>query len=164
MEAILFYSFSCLAVLTALGVVFIKRPTRALLSLVVTMFALSVLYILLGAPFVAMAHLILYAGAVLVLFLFVIMLQGIGAEEPAAAKSFHIGYLALALFTAAAFGAIVVWIFLKTAFADHTRAMLGSIESVGTALFNQYLIPFELTSLLLLLGVFAAVSLAKKDA
>ena len=81
MIQVLFYFFAGLAVLSALSVIFSPRPTRALLSLIVTMFALAVLYLLLGAPFVAMVHLIVYAGAVLVLFLFVIMLQGVGATE-----------------------------------------------------------------------------------
>ena len=163
MESILFYSFSALAILSALTVIFNKKPAHALLSLVVTMFALAVLYLMLGAPFVAMTHLIVYAGAVLVLFLFVIMLQGLGAVEIGLTKRFNLGYLALAGFTAAAFAVIVAGVYLHHAFQKTPRAVLGSVEAFGNALFNQALIPFELTSLLLLLGVFAAVSLAKKE-
>ena len=162
MTSILFYFFSGLAVLSASAVVLIRRPAHALLSLVVTMFSLSVLYLMLGAPFVAMAHLIVYAGAVLVLFLFVLMLQGVGAEDPAIGKRFHAGYLVLVLFTAAAFAVILLTVTFGGKFAL-PKGIEGNIESFGQTLFSTYLIPFELTSLLLLLGVFAAVSLAKKD-
>ena len=99
----LFYLFSALAVGSALLVIAVPKPTRALLSLIVTMFCLSVLYLLLGAFFVAMANLIVYAGAILVLFLFVIMLQGIGAREVPLANRFKLSYLLSAAGVAVAF-------------------------------------------------------------
>lgn len=161
MPSFLFYFFSGAAILSALWVILLPKPTRALLSLVLTMFSLAVLFILLGATFLAMAHLIVYAGAVLVLFLFVIMLEGVGAKDIPLAARFHKGHLILAAILSAAFLATIITVVR----ADYPRAagMSGDIKLLGQALFQSYLIPFELTSLLLLLGVFAAVSLAKKD-
>ena len=162
MIPVLFYFFSGLAVLSALSVILAPRPTRALLSLIVTMFSLSVLYLLLGAPFVAMVNLIVYAGAVLVLFLFVIMLQGIGATDIPFLTRFHKGHLLIAfLLTFAFLGGILT--LLKQLVPVPSTTVDGSIEAIGRLLFRDYLIPFELTSLLLLLGVFAAVSLAQGD-
>ncbi len=162
MQLLLFYIFSALAVLSAFFVIFSPRPARALLSLIVTMFCLSVIYLLLGAPFVAMVHLIVYAGAVLVLFLFVIMLQGIGASEIPFWSRFKFSHLVLAFLTAAA---ILGGIFsiLKQTLPVSEGGVDGSIEAIGRLLFHRYLIPFELTSFLLLLGVLAAVSLAKEQ-
>lgn len=158
----LFYFFSGLALVSALFVITLPRPTRSLLSLIVTMFSLSVLYVLLGAYFVAMAHLIVYAGAVLVLFLFVIMLQGLGARDIALRERFHKAYLGLASFVGIAFFITTAFL-LKGVLLPGSRGIEGTVETLGNTLFRNYLLPFELTSFLLLLGVFAAVALAKKE-
>ena len=162
MIPVLFYFFSGLAILSAFSVIFAPRPTRALLSLIVTMLSLSVLYLLLGAPFVAMVNLIVYAGAVLVLFLFVIMLQGIGAIDIPFWTRFPKIHLFLAVILALALlgGTLTV---LKQIVPVQSTVVDGSIEAIGRLLFHDYLIPFELTSFLLLLGVLAAVSLAKGE-
>lgn len=162
MRLLLFYLSSGIAILSALSVIFASRPTRALLSLIVTMFCLSVLYLLLGAPFIAMVHLIVYAGAVLVLFLFVIMLQGIGAADTpffARFQKSHLftGSLAVILLLA---GLLTV---LKKIVPVQSTEVDGSIQTIGRLLFHEYLVPFELTSFLLLLGVLAAVSLVKGE-
>ncbi len=158
----LFFFFSSLAVISALLVILLPHPTRALLSLVITMFSLAVLFLQLGAYFLAMAHLIVYAGAILVLFLFVIMLQGIGAKDVPLKNRFEATYLFLATFVGLAFLALIV--FLGTlSFFPEAKGIQGSIENFGTSLFQNYLLPFELVSVLLLLGVFAAIALAKKD-
>ena len=162
-QAFLFYFFAAVAVLSALGVVFHPRPARALLCLVVTMFALAVHFTLLGAYFVAMAHLIVYAGAVLVLFLFVIMLQGAGAREIALHQRFNIIYLFPAGLVSLLLAGGLIALIRGGAFRA-LQMVEGTAENIGTLLFNQYLLPFEWTSLLILLGVFAAIALAKKDA
>ena len=165
MQQILFYFFAALAVISAFWVILLPKPTRALLSLIVTMFSLSVLYILLGAPFIAMAHLIVYAGAVLVLFLFVIMLQGIGAKDIPIAERFSSTYFLLVFFTTAAFVGFIGYLSKFMIFPNEasTAGFSGQVELVAATLFRDYIGPFELTSLLLLVGVFAAVSLAKKE-
>ncbi len=162
MEASLFYFFSGLALSSAVFVITLHEPVRALLALVVSMLSLAVLFILLGAFFVAMAHVIVYAGAVLVLFLFVIMLQGLGTKDTPLAGRFQKGYLALATFVGISFLLIVTYVGRATLFAN-PRGAEGTVEAIGRALFQNYLLPFELTSFLLLLGIFAAVALAKKE-
>ena len=162
MRPFLFYLFSSIALLSAVFVITLSKPTRALLSLIVTMFSLSVLYLLLGAPFVAMANLIVYAGAVLVLFLFVIMLQGIGSKEVPLGQRFKLPYLLTAGLASLVF-LIVLTRLLSTSGPSQFQHFSASVVQFGEVLFKNYLLPFELTSLLLLLGVFAAVSLAKKE-
>jgi len=166
MESFLFYAFSGVVVVSSLFVVIHPQPTRALLALIVTMFSLAVLYVLLGAPFIAMAHLIVYAGAVLVLFLFVIMLMGIGDRDLPILKRFHPVFIPLVLLGSGAFLAALIHVLgsQHASLEAKTLGLFGSVEAVAQRLFNDFLLPFELTSLLLLLGIFAAVALAKKEA
>ena len=162
MSLLLFYLFSAVALISALLVIVLSRPTRALLSLMVTMFALSVLYLLMGAYFVAMAQIIVYAGAVLILFLFVIMLQGIGAQEIPLGSRFSTFQVALSLATGLALTVLTVLILHRFS-GPLPAGVLGTTEEIGRSLFRNYLLPFELTSILLLVGVFAAIALAKKE-
>ncbi len=162
MEAVLFYFSSALAIVSSLLVIFLPKPTRALLALIVAMTALSILHILLGAYFLAISQIIVYAGAVLVLFLFVIMLQGIAARDIPLWKRFG------AVFpVASALTVLMLLAFLGKAACGFTtspaKGVMGDIHSVGISLFTNFLLPFELTSILLLLSIFAAVALAKKD-
>lgn len=159
MQDFLFYPFAGLAILGALGVVTFRRPTRALLSLILTMFSLAVLFFLLQAYFVAMVHLVVYAGAVLVLFLFVIMLLGIGARELKPSEQFRKAYLWVSLFVPLAFLGFLLY--LATGLSGQPlEPAEGSPAAFGKLVFTQYLLPFELVSFLLLIGVFAAVALA----
>jgi NADH-quinone oxidoreductase subunit J len=162
MHLILFYLFSAVAVLSGICVIAARRPTRALLSLILTMFALAGIYLLLGAPFVAMTHLIVYAGAVLILFLFVIMLQGVAAQEDPLFKRFGVAQVLMSIAAGIAFLILLLMSASSLKLPD-AAGTLGTIEVVGQTLLTNYLLPFELTSFLLLIGVFAAVSLAKKD-
>lgn len=164
MEALFFYPFALLAVLGALGVVFIRKPTRALLSLILTMLALTALFLLLHAYFVAMVHLIVYAGAVLVLFLFVIMLLGTGAQESRLRDESRKAFLGAAFFVPVAFLGFLLYLVstLGVAGGSPLSPAEGSAERFGLLLFTRYLLPFELASFLLLIGVFAAVSLAAR--
>lgn len=163
MHLFLFYFCSAIAILSAFSVITHPRPTRALLSLIVTMFALAIIYLLLGAPFVAMVHLIVYAGAVLVLFLFVIMLQGVGATEEPLGKRFPAGHILLSGLGGLSFLGLMIAVISRFPLPS-SKGISGTVEVIGQALFQDYLLPFELTSLLLLIGIFAAVSLAKQDA
>ncbi|MBI3316874.1 MAG: NADH-quinone oxidoreductase subunit J [Candidatus Omnitrophica bacterium] len=162
MVSFLFYFFSALALLSALLVITLSRPTRALLALILCMLSLTVLYLLLGAEFLAMVHLIVYAGAVLVLFLFVIMLLGIGAKDIPLFSRFRFSYLILALLSSVLFLPFILIAFQSLP-GPQTVFPTGTLAAVGKALFSDYLLPFELTSLLLLIGVFSAVGLAKKE-
>jgi len=162
MEAVLFYCSSALAIVSSLLVIFLPKPTRALLSLIITMTALTVLYLLLGAHFVAIAQIIVYAGAVLVLFLFVIMLQGTAASDLPLWKRFSPVFITssiLAVLLFLSFYGRVIGTFEPGA----VKGAAGDVKSIGLTLFSDFLLPFELTSILLLLSVFAAVALAKKE-
>lgn len=158
MESFLFYPFAFTAVAGAVGVVTFRRPTRALLSLLLTLFSLAVLFVLLKAYFVAMVHLIVYAGAVIVLFLFVIMLLGIGAQEPGTIRNLPNPFLALCLFVPVCFLGILLYLAASLG-PQMLKPQEGAPESIGKILFTHYLLPFELVSFLLLIGVFAAVML-----
>ena len=162
MEFFLFYFASAVAVLGALLVILLPRPAHALMALIGVMFALAVLYLLLQAPFVAMVHLIVYAGAVLVLFLFVIMLEGVGAKDIPLSQRFRKSYLFLVCFVGTAFLVSVAFILFHLALPA-PQGVEGTVEAFGRMLFRDYWLPFELTSLLLLLGIFAAIALAKKE-
>ncbi len=162
MNLLLFYGCSLVIILSALGVILFREPVKALLSLVAVMFGLSILYLALGAPFIAMANLIVYAGAVLVLFLFVIMMQGLGAKDVPLRERFPKAYLMLACFTAVAFTLTLLSLNRKFVFTGPV-GIFGTIEKIGLTLFTRYHLQFELTSLLLLLGVLAGISLARKE-
>ena len=160
MRDFFFYPFAGLAILGALGVVTHRKPTRALLLLILTMFSLAVLFLLLQAYFVAMVHLVVYAGAVLVLFLFVIMLLGIGAKEPNPEKYFKKVFLGFSAFVPLAFLGFLFYLAM-TMDGRLLQPAEGNPAAFGKLLFTQYLLPFELVSFLLLIGVFAAVALAR---
>ena len=162
MTHFLFYFFAAICVVCALSVITAPRPTRALLSLILCMFSLAVIYLLLGAHFVALAHIVVYAGAVLVLFLFVVMLQGTGAMELSLFSRFNKAHVLLACFSVATFAVLLLSVLIKSA-QSPALGYKGTTEAFGMTLFREYLLPFELTSLLLLIGVFAAITLAKKD-
>lgn len=164
MPLLLFYLFSAIALGSAFFVITLERPVRALISLILCMLSLTVLYLLLGAEFLAFVHLIVYAGAVLVLFLFVIMLLGIGAQDTPLFSRFRFSYLFLALVSPVFLFSLFFISFLNAGTAGSIAPPVVSIAEIGKALFSDYLLPFELTSLLLLIGVFAATSLGKKDA
>jgi len=161
METAFFWIFSTIAVLSAISILFVTRPTRALLSLLLTMLCLAVLYTLLHAYFVAIVHIIVYAGAVMVLFLFIIMLGGLGATTLPIQKRFSPLHLFLASVTGITLMVAVIRIFSNANYPPLQNAM-GTVERVGKNLFSNYIVPFELITVLILLGIFAAISLTRK--
>ena len=126
------------------------------------MFCLGILYTLLHAYFVAIVHIIVYAGAVMVLFLFVIMLQGLGAVTLPVSRRFGKAHLAATALTGSVFAGLLVLLFSQASLPELQNPD-GKVEGLGRLLFSSYLLPFELISVLALLGIFAAVSLAKFD-
>lgn len=161
-EAILFYLFSGLTVLAALYVVLTKNPTYAVLSLVAAMFCLALLFVLLRAYFIAAVHILVYAGAILVLFLFVVMLLGVGREENSNRRQMEYrvsGGLVIAGFLTG------IGLMVKAVSGNREGApvLTGTIEEVGKLLFNRYWLPFEITSILLLVGIIGAVVLSRKE-
>src|SRR5690349_9170215 len=163
MEAVVFYLFAALGVLAALGVVIARSPVRSALSLALVFLALAAMYILLNAPFLAVAQIMIYAGAVLILFLFVIMvlnprLDVIGARGSAQT-------VAAIVFTVALVGLLVAAL-LGGQMAPPTENFapdFGHVEAIGVLLFSQFLLPFEIASVLLLVAIVGAMTLARRE-
>src|SRR5262249_15595703 len=147
-----------------------KHPINSALSLIVVMGALAVLYMLLGAEFVAAVQVIIYAGAIMVLFVFVIMLLNAGIEERSAGSRVAtlIGVPAVAVLIG-----ISAFILARPYLRTDSRVAIGvdpastqafgSVSRIGQLLFHDYLLPFEVTSILILIAIMGAVVLAKRD-
>ena len=164
MAPYIFYILAFLLIGTAMAVILHPSPVYSALSLVVMMGLLAVYFLFLDAHVIGALQIIVYAGAVMVLFLFVIMMQGVEAKDMPLRERFSSGYFMLTTFVTAAFFAIILFLLSKIVLPQAAvPAIQGNVEIVARELFRNYLGPFELTSLLLLVGLFAAVSLAKKD-
>lgn len=161
MPSFFFYLFAAILILASLAVVLARNPLYNVLSLVVVIFSLASLFMLLEAFFVGVVLLLVYAGAVLVFFLFVVMCLNLNAQALAsiAQSRFRwlggfIGFMFLAEICLVIKGSLA-------AYASEPSSIRGTIEIIGKILFTEYLLPFELTSFLLLIAVFGIVSLAK---
>lgn len=164
MDLFFFFFFATIAVLCAISVVVQRHPIASALSLVGVMASIAVLYLALGAEFVAMVQIIVYAGAVMVLFIFVIMLLNAGAEERRG-RSLTAQLLGVPVLIAF-LGLICYYVqreFANTGFMKFGNFTGGSAQSVGLALFTDYLLPFEITSVLILIAILGAIVLARKE-
>lgn len=158
----IFWFLSFLAVLSALYVVFAKNPVHSVLSLIITFFAIAGHYLLLSAHFLAAVHIIVYAGAIMVLFLYVIMMLNLNKETEPHKKPFA---QVIAVVAAGLLMVTLVAAF-KGATVSGPASMdpsIGSVESLGKVLFNEFLLPFEISSVLFLAAMVGAVYLSKKD-
>jgi NADH-quinone oxidoreductase subunit J len=164
MDVLIFLVFALVAVVCAINVVVQTHPISSALSLIGVMGSLAILYLLLGAEFIAAAQVIVYAGAVMVLFIFVIMLLNAGAEAKKG-KSFMVQLLGVPLWLAlmGLLAWIVQQIYPSTATVRFGGFQGGSAKDVGRALFTTYLLPFEVTSILILIAILGAVVLARKE-
>ncbi len=152
-----------MAVAGGVGVIAFRQPIRSVLSLVVVMIALSILFLLLSAQFIFVAQVIVYAGAVMVLFLFVIALLG-PAKEIARGRLRFQTWLS-ALFVLALFGLMFAML-QGVQYRQPDKADLntfGTVQSIGLKLFTTYLYPFELTSILLLVAAIGAIYLSRRE-
>jgi NADH-quinone oxidoreductase subunit J len=164
METYLFYLFAGLTLVCALLVVanpFSRNPVTSAMFLVLTIVSLAGLFVMLHAFFIAAVQILVYAGAVMVLFLFVIMMLNLKEEER---RTFRIAGVVVALIAAGAVAAII----LKTLDRSGLGAGLepkgeGGTAELGKLLFTQYLLPFEIVSVLLLVAMVGVVLLSKKD-
>ena len=162
-----FFVLAALLVLSAVGVVANRHPVRSAMCLVATLFLLAVHFVLLRADFVAILQVLVYAGAIMVLFLFVIMLLNLQDDQP---QRHRRAWQLTAVFAASLFALGVVALLRDSRRLAGPGAetplpeSFGSIESVALRLFTHYLLPFEITSLLMLAAVIGAVVLARKKA
>lgn len=163
MSLYLFLILSALTVISALTVVFSKNPMYSVLSLIVCFFTIAGHYVLLNAQFLAIVHIIVYAGAIMVLFLFVVMLLNLNSEtEPHKSGKLKV---------AAAISAGLLFIILIAgmratelgAFYLPAKSEIGFVQQVGQKLFTDYLLPFEISSVLFLSAMIGSVVLAKKE-
>jgi NADH-quinone oxidoreductase subunit J len=163
LEYLIFFIFATIAVVFALVVVLHRNTVVGALSLVVSFFALAVMYVLLEAPFLAALQVIVYAGAIMVLFLFVIMLLNLQhrTEEPTRPLQQFLGYT-----TSAAFLIALVYYISKYAVfraLPHTP-FASDARTVGVRLFEAYVFPFEMVSILLLAAIVGALLLSGRAA
>jgi NADH-quinone oxidoreductase subunit J len=163
MHLILFLLFAGLCLAGAVNLLLQKHPINSALSLIVVMSSLAVLYLLLGAEFLAAAQVIVYAGAIMVLFTFVIMLLNAGGEKKPTRKVLRTAVALPLLFTLAGIGAYLAATQTpKTDVVKFGAFNAGPLE-IGRALFTTYLLPFEVTSVLILIAILGAIVLARKE-
>ncbi len=165
LTSIIFWGLSVLAIVGALMVLFSKNPIHSILWLVSVFFAISGHYILLNAQFLAVVNIIVYAGAIMVLFLFVVMLMNLNNQtEPQ--KSLWIKLAGIIS------GGMVLLVMISTirSAADLTGKQalmnegdIGLIANLGKVLFSEYVVPFEVSSILFLSAMVGAVVIGKKD-
>jgi NADH-quinone oxidoreductase subunit J len=164
MDVVIFLIFAAVAVFCGVSVVLQSHPIASALSLIGVMVSLAVIYLQLGAQFIAAAQVVVYAGAIMVLFVFVIMLLNAGAEKRTG-RSWVAAIAGFPLF-AALLGilSLVIWrAFPGTVTARFGGFTGGTTEGVGRAIFTAYLLPFEITSVLVLIAIIGAVLLAYKE-
>lgn len=165
METALFYFFGAIALLASINVVAQKRVFYSALSLILCLCAVAALYLMLDSPFIAAVQIIVYAGAIMVLFLFVIMLLDPFSAAALRDKRKSLAYLAvfLAMLVPASLYPI-----LRSYNPDRapqsidTAVDAASVKYLGHVLFRNYLLPFEVTSLLILVAIIGVVVLAKR--
>lgn len=161
---LLFWALSVLALFSALMVVTARNPVHSVLWLIVTFFSISGHYILLNAQFLAIVNIIVYAGAIMVLFLFVIMLMNLNRDTEPQKKR----WLKVAGAVAGGCLLLVLVAALKDAGLNEQQALvktgeIGLIRNLGRELFSTYVVPFEISSILFLAAMVGAVVIGKKE-
>lgn len=162
LEWIVFFVFAAIAVGFALVVILHRNPVVGAISLVASFFALAVMYVLLEAPFLAALQVIVYAGAIMVLFLFVIMLLNLQHQEEHRTHPVQqfLGWVGPAAFAMA----LVYYIVKVTAFQSlPPTKFLSDARHIGFALFQSYILPFEMVSILLLAAIVGALQLTSRS-
>ena len=166
MEYVIFFTSALVAILSALLVISQKNPVASVIFLIMAFVAQAILYIQLSAIFVAILQIVVYAGAIMVLFLFVIMLLNLRKDNFGPEKH------PMQRWFTRVFGVILVAelvIIIGRGFSsngslDRAGSEFGSVEHVATTLFTKYVFPFELTSILLIVAIIGAVVLGKRRA
>lgn len=168
LETVVFYVFAALALTGALLVISFKNPVSSALSLVLTLFSTAVLFVLLLAHFVAVIQILVYAGAIMILFLFTVMFLNLKPEAlnfESKNLPFKISVLLVVLLFVGYFASLGFKKGLSLSnISTSDMPGFGTVEGVGTTLFTDYLLPFELTSVLILVAIIGVVAIAKKRA
>jgi NADH-quinone oxidoreductase subunit J len=161
----LFYVLSFLTILCAMMVVMARNPIHSVLYLIITFFCLSGHYILLNAQFLAVVNIIVYAGAIMVLFLFVIMFLNLRKDEEDTKTNLT---KVAATIVGGSLGVIIIAVLKKTGVGTYNPynfdSQTGMVENLGQVLYSDYILPFELASVLFLIAMVGAVMLGKREA
>ena len=163
MDALLFMIFAAIAVVCAINLVVQTHPISSALSLVGVMGALAALYLLLGGEFIAAAQLVVYAGAIMVLFIFVIMLLNAGTENKGRRSWAKYAGVPLMLVFLGLIACGVAQQLPASGNVVFGEFKGGTALDIGRALFTTYLLPFEVTSILILIAILGAIVLARKE-
>lgn len=159
----IFLALAVLSVITALLMVFSKNPVHSVLYLILTFFNIAGQYVLLNAQFLAVVHIIVYAGAIMVLFLFVLMLLNLNQEsEPRKSNLWKLSAsIAAGLLLVTMVGALRGGIEIPS--SEVANSQIGLVENLGRVLFTDFVVPFEIASILFLAAMVGAVLVGKKD-
>jgi NADH-quinone oxidoreductase subunit J len=164
MLALLFILFAGIAIGSAIAVVAQRNPLYSAISLIGVFISLACLYVMLAAPFLAAVQVIVYAGAIMVLVVFVIMLLNVEQEERRTRLGFLVpAAVALAAVLIAEVTFILYWVQVSPVTPAGNVSDTGLTASIGTGLFTTYLLPFEITSILLLMAIVGAMTLARRS-
>ena len=169
-DALLFYAFAAVSVIGSLLVVLQKNPVYSVLAIIGSFFGLAGLYVLLEAPFVAVVQIIIYAGAIMVLFLFVVMLLNVPREDAAEWDRSHPLYRPMAVRVGAVLAVLLAlqlgWALSRTSglagIVGEDTVAVSSVAELGRVLFTDYMFAFEVTSILIIASMVGAVVLARK--
>jgi NADH-quinone oxidoreductase subunit J len=168
---VLFLAFAALAVVAAFNVILQRNPIYSAIGLITVLVSLAALFLTLYAQFIAAIQIIVYAGAIMVLFVFVIMLLNVRAEEAINDKQKYLKWLAVPLFAA-----LLAEVFFVVRYVGETPVampsandvdnpvlVVGTVESIAYGMFSQYVLPFEATSILILMAIVGAMLLARRE-
>lgn len=168
LDVILFYGAALVALASGLFVISQRNPINSAFSLIITMCSLAVMFAMLGSGFIAVLQVVVYAGAIMVLFLFVVMLLNVPTEDPA--QGYHprlmgAGPRHFGVVLAAVLVAELVWAMshLRLTPMPGDTGMTSSVYQIGLKLYREYAFAFEVTSVLILLAMVGAVVLARKE-
>jgi NADH-quinone oxidoreductase subunit J len=167
MELAIFLALAIIAVVSAVNILIQRHPIYGALSLILTFGALAGIYLQMQAEFIAVMQVVVYTGAIMVLFVFVIMLLNVGAEERSTERLRWVKLFAvpLAIVLIAELGLIVFRSFTSEAIPVGTPSVnvTANTQLIGKLLYTQYALPFEVTSVLLLVAIVGAIVMAKKE-
>jgi len=163
MEQFLFFFIALVAVASAVYFVFARNPLYAILSLIVTFFSIAALYVLLNAQFLGIVQIIVYTGAIMVLFLYVLMMLNLNAKDESKKHNLlkFTGIISAGIIFVGMIGAYKG--VAMTNATTNVDSQIGLTKNLGKLLFNEYVLPFELASILILAGIVGSVLIGKKD-
>ena len=159
-----FYTFAILAIGSALSTILSRKPMYSVISVIITFFSLSGIYVLLNAQFLAVVNIIVYAGAIMVLFIFVIMFLNLSKES----NELRNGAIVLASTISGALLVLILTALFRKAYIEPINPALftnetGMIERLGKLLYTHYMLPFELVSVLFLVAISGAILIGKRE-